>query len=230
MPPSLSVIIVWVIKSRAPEKVPLKENRIRLSLLHYAPHFNAFGQRHAECVEAGGETTEVDDSLFLEGCHAAACVVIHVNAHHLLISLYRQPAGGGVGIESDVAGLWLQAVAVVVQVSLGSHTERDVVDVVVAVVAGVSGGEGVAECDEMSVARVAAEVDRDRLNTRGAVVDSGDRCEGTWVAEAVHDADLKEVLGVGLPEEEGEPEGADVAVELRHGVDAAVVEQEGVGA
>ena len=70
----------------------------------------------------------------------------------------------------------------------------------------------------MTGAGVGGEVDGDGLNACGAVVDGGDRSEGAWVAEAVHDADLEEVFGVGLPEEEGEPEGTHVAVELGHGV------------
>ena len=97
-----------------------------MSLLHHAADFYAVGQSHAEGVETGGETTEVDDSLFLEGNHAAAGVVENIHALHLLVSLDGQFAHGGVGVECDVAGLRFQAVASVVQVSLGSHAERDV--------------------------------------------------------------------------------------------------------
>ena len=98
--------------------MPLKENRIRLSLLHYTAHFNAVGQSHAEGVETGGETTEVDDGLFVEGGHAAAGVVEDIHAYHFFISLDGQLARGGVGVECDVAGLRFQAVAVIVQVAL----------------------------------------------------------------------------------------------------------------
>ena len=136
--------------------------------------------------------------------------------------------GSGVGVE--VVGVWevgdLDGVAVV-----GTEFKGDVVDVVAAEVLGYTGGEDVSESDVAAVAGVALKADGGQHRSGGAgVVDGGDRHEGGGVVEVGHDADLELVLCDALLDVHGELEGADVAVELGHGVDAALVEEERVGA
>ena len=137
--------------------------------------------------------------------------------------------GSGVGVE--VVGVW--EVGDLNGSTGGDRTEfkGDVVDVVAAEVLGYTGREDVSESDVAAVAGVALKADGGQHRSGGAgVVDGGDRHEGGGVVEVGHDADLELVLCDALLDVHGELEGADVAVELGHGVDAALVEEERVGA
>ena len=86
-----------------------------MSLLHHSAHFDAVGQSHAESVETGGETTEVDNGLFVEGGHAAAGVVEYIyampefdgNVSSLRMSFYLKQSATKyqlqVGVMSDLS-------------------------------------------------------------------------------------------------------------------------------
>ena len=62
----------------------------------------------------------------------------------------------------------------------------------------------------------------------GGVVEGGNGYEGGSIAQVGHDTYLQAVFGLGLLEIEGEFEAVDVNVDFWHGVDAALVEDEGV--
>ena len=78
----------------------------------------------------------------------------------------------------------------------------------------------------MSGSCVGGKIDRDGFHVCSAVVDGDDWSKRVGVVEAAQYAYLQLVLGGSLLEVEGELECVDIAVELGHGVDAALVEQE----
>ena len=80
----------------------------------------------------------------------------------------------------------------------------------------------------MSAASVIGEIDRDKFRAGGAVVDSGDRSKRVGTVKTAQHADLQLVLLGRLLDVEPELQSAHVAVEIRHGVDASLVEQETV--
>ena len=198
-------------------------------LFHHAADFDAFGQGDAEGVETGGEAAEVEGGLTLECCHVAACVVIDIHAYHLFVSLDGQDTCCRVGVEGEAVSRGLHAVAVVRHVALGSGAEVDVVDIVAAVVARLPRGQDIAESDVVAGARVGGEVDcAEHEGGGGGVVEGGDRHKCAGVGEAGHHAHLQLVLGLSLLEVEGELQAVDIAGVTRHGVDAALVEDEAV--
>ena len=82
----------------------------------------------------------------------------------------------------------------------------------------------------MAGAGVAGEVDGAEYRGGGAgVVDGGHRHEGGGVAQIAHHAHLELVLGLPLLDVHAQLQGAHVASELGHGIDAALVEKEAVG-
>ena len=113
-------------------------------LLHNSADFDAVGQSAAESVQTGGETADVDGGLVLECCHAAAGVVEDVDTFNLAVGFDGDHAGSRVGEDGHpflgerlIVG---DVVPVAVKAFGCREAERDVVDVVVAVVARVSGG------------------------------------------------------------------------------------------
>ena len=106
--------------------------------------------------------------------------------------------------------------------------KHQVVDVVAAVVARLAGGEDVLECDVVSGAGVGGEVDGSQYGRGTGVVERGDRHERALIGEAGHDAHLQLVFRLRLCEVELQLQRVDVALESRHGVDAALVEDEAV--
>ena len=164
-------------------------------LLHHTADFDAVGQCAAESVQTGGETAEVDGGLVLECCHAAAGVVEDVDTFNLAVSFDGEHAGSRVGEDRHpflgerlIVG---DVVPVAVKAFGCGEAERDVVDVVAAVVARLAGGEDIAESDIVTAAGVGGEVDGAEDRSRGGrVVESGDGHEGAGVGEVGHDTHL----------------------------------------
>ena len=131
-------------------------------------------------------------------------------------------SGSGVGVE-------VIAVGQVGTVEGASFGEDDVVDIVAAVVAGLSRGQYVAEGDVMTAACVGGEVDSAEHRCGGAaVVDSGHGHERRGVVQVGHHTHLQLVFGLPLFDVHTYLQGAHVAVEVGHGIDAALVEEEAV--
>ena len=169
--------------------------------------FDAVGQCAAESVQTGGETAEVDGGLVLDSCHAATGVVEDVDTFNLAVSFHGDHAGSRVGEDGHPLLGERLIVGEVVPVAVKSfrcrEAKRDIVDVVDAEVARLSGGEYVSENDIATGAGVRSEVDslQDR-GCGGRVVDCGDSHERGGVVEVGHDTHLEMVLGSGLPEVE----------------------------
>ena len=204
-------------------------------LLHHTADFDAVGQSAAESVQTGGETADVDGGLVLECCHAAAGVVEDVDTFNLAVGFDGDHAGSRVGEDGHPFLRERLIVGGIVPVAVKSfrcrEAERDIVDVVAAVFARLTGGEDIAESDIVTAAGVGGEVDSAEDGSRGGrVVESGDRDESTGVGEVGHDTHLELVLGLSLAEVESELQVTDVAEVLWHGEDAALVEDDGVAA
>ena len=113
----------------------------------------------------------------------------------------------------------------------GDKFDGDVVDVVVTVVCAAGGAE-IAESNVTAVAGVVVEVDRMFKRGRGVatVVDGVDRHEGRGIVQVAHHTDNQLIGGRSLAYPEVHAQGADVGVDLAHGIDAAVVEAQSVAA
>ena len=140
-------------------------------LLHHTAYFDAVGQCAAESVQTGGETAEVDRGLVLECCHAATGVVEDVDTFNLAVSFDGNHAGSRVGEDGHpflgerlIVG---DVVPVAVKSFGGCEAERDVVDVVAAVVARLTGNEDIAEGDIVTAAGVGGKVDGSEDGGRG---------------------------------------------------------------
>ena len=143
-------------------------------LFHHTANFDAVGQCAAESVQTGGETAEVDRGLVLECCHAATGVVEDVDTFNLAVSFDGNHAGSRVGEDGHpflgerlIVG---DVVPVAVKSFGGCEAERDVVDVVAAVVARLAGGEDIAESDIVTATGVGGEVDGAEDGSRGGRV------------------------------------------------------------
>ena len=101
--------------------------------------------------------------------------------------------GGGVGVEVVGEGEF-------VGIDGAAGLEAEVVDVVAAVVARLSGGEDIAEGDVVTAAGIAGEVDGAVDVACAGVIEGGDGDEGGGVGETCHDTDLQLVLGLSLLE------------------------------
>ena len=95
--------------------------------------------------------------------------------------------GGSVGVE--VVGVGKVGGANAACVS-GNEIEGEVVDVVAAEVARVAGSEQVAEGNIAAVASVGGEIDLDKFDVGGAIVDGGDGHKGGGVGEITHHTHL----------------------------------------
>ena len=100
---------------------------------------------------------------------------------------------GGVGVEVVGEGEF-------VGIDGAAGLEAQVVNVVAAVVTGLSGGEDIAESDVVTGSCIGGEVDGAVDVARAGVIEGGDSDEGGGVGEASHDTDLELVLGLGLLE------------------------------